>query len=436
MKFSLLNAQRKTRYNLNKVYCKSKHTMSSSVQQTGQLQLLLDQVAYIHYQYEKTGGRERFNIFSVLSGKFDEVNLHSKFLHELLSPDGSHGMGTVFLQQFLTVMNIPGLALAGAKVRREYRKIDLLITSGQQAVVIENKLYAADQPAQLQRYYELLRREGFTDIRLFYLSIDGHDPAEHSMGTLADRPDWKDIFAVISYQDDIEHWLECCIKEAYAKPVLRETLVQYRALILDISGKTMESSEMNDMVELLAQGENMIRAQKIAENWNHARWFTEWYFWNDLEKAAAAKYTVSDIQKYNDRKLDSVVHHRRNQNPWYGIMFSVGSFLDADACIFIERGVDNVYYGLTMVTADGSKEQSGDIRFKPLADLIAEFGEWGQETHWIGGNYCQPEINFTKFSGPDTLRLLNDSYRASYIFQLWQQIEEFTGRCRIALGQQ
>jgi hypothetical protein len=396
------------------------------------LQLLLDRVSYIDEQYKKTKKEDSFNIFDILSKKFDEVNLHSRFIYELLNPAGSHNCDTTFLKLFLTLLNIDDFNFVKVKVRREYRKIDLLISNDRQAIVIENKLWAADQPGQLQRYHELLQNEGYQDIRIFYLSIYGKEPEDHSTGALKERADWDTLFAAISYKEDIEHWLECCIKEAYAKPVLRETLVQYRALIWEISGKTMHKEEMDEIVELLAQGENMIKAKKVAENWDHARWFTEWYFWTELERVIAEDYTIKDIQKFSGPKLDSVIHHRRNQNPWYGLMFQVGNYLDAEACVFIERGVDNVYYGLTMVTG-GTKQQSGDIRFQPLAEKIAVFSEWFQETHWIGGNFCKPEINFSKFSEPATLKLLNDDYRANYINQLWQQIKSFIGQVKTVI---
>jgi len=36
---------------------------------------------------------ENFNVFSVLNIETNEVDTHSRILFELLSPNGSHGMG-------------------------------------------------------------------------------------------------------------------------------------------------------------------------------------------------------------------------------------------------------------------------------------------------------------------------------------------------------
>lgn len=400
--------------------------MSISEIEFSRLQLLLDQIGHIDFQYQKKKKDDRFNIFNILEKKFDEVNLHSRFLYELLNPLGTHGCDTLFLNQLLTQLELTDFKLDNVSVRKEYRKIDLLISNEYQAIVIENKLWAIDQPNQLQRYYEALYKEGFQDIHIYYLSINGKEPEDHSIGNLKLLPNWKSIFSTLSYEIDIEQWIERCIKEAYSKPALRETLAQYRGLINEISGKTMHKEEMNEIIDFIAQGDNILKAKKIGENWNNIRWFTEWYFWSDLEKLVSIYYDVMDLQKYSSANLNSVIHNRRNHNPYYGIMFKIGRYLGAEACIFIERGNkgENVYYGLTMVFGQ-TKEQSGDIKFKRLAESIAEYCEWHQETHWIGGNYCKPEINFNEFSNPNTLRLLNKEFRNNYVDHLWQQIQDF-----------
>ena len=44
---------------------------------------------------------DKFNIFSILRKSSDEVNLHSKFIYELLNPNGSHQQGDIFLNLFI-----------------------------------------------------------------------------------------------------------------------------------------------------------------------------------------------------------------------------------------------------------------------------------------------------------------------------------------------
>jgi hypothetical protein len=389
-----------------------------------ELQVLLDKVGIIDFQYKKTRQKTDFNIFNLLSKKFDEVNLHSKLIYELLNPKASHQLGQIFLRKLLEQLQVYDFEIEEASVYKEYKNIDLLIRNRRQALIIENKLWAVDQPGQLQRYYEILRAEGYADIKLFYLSIDGKEPEDHSIGNLCNLPDRNAILYSISYETDIDQWLELCIKEVYDYPTLRETLIQYRSLIRDISGKTMNKEEMHDIVEFLAKETNVLKAKKIAENWNHVKWFTEWYFWTDLEQTVNNEFNVLELQKYSDPKLSSVIHHSRNRNPWYGIMFKIGEYAGADACIFIERGMDNVYYGLTMVI-NNTKRHNKEPQFAALAMKVAEFSEWGMEESWIGGNYCEPKINFNSFSNETTLQLLNDNFRAQYIASLWPLIKSF-----------
>jgi hypothetical protein len=52
---------------------------------------------------------DRFNIFQVLNITTDEVRLHSKFLAELLDPNGTHEKGGIFLNRFLELTGSTGL---------------------------------------------------------------------------------------------------------------------------------------------------------------------------------------------------------------------------------------------------------------------------------------------------------------------------------------
>lgn len=394
------------------------------------IKLLLNKANVIDFQYRKEKNKDSFNIFNLLSRKFDEVNIHSRFLFELLNPDGSHGLNRAFLELFLRDMQIMGFSLDEVRVRREYRNIDLLITNKNQAIIIENKLWANDRWEQLQGYYLRILNEGFKDIRVVYLSLDGKNPEEYSIGTLPLLPNWQDIFYTISYESDLNKWLENCIKEAYDRPTIRETLKQYRLLVNEITGKTMNTEERDEIINLIAEDNNILYAKKIAENWNHIRWFTEWWFWTELEEKISLDYRILDLQKYDSANLDSVVHHGRNRNPWYGIMIKIGEYLDSDACIFIERGQTDVYYGLTLVKNNHRLE---DTKFQALANKLEDFSDWGFEGSWIAGNYCEPKINFGSFSNETTLKLINETFRNDYINNLWVSMKEYIVKVQRAL---
>lgn len=157
-------------------------------------------------------------------------------------------------------------------------------------------------------------------------------------------------------------------------------------------------------------------------------------FWNDLEGKISPEYKILELQKYSSNNISSVVHHTRNRNYWYGIMFEIGQYQNDQACIFIERGNDEVYYGLTMVR-EKSKRFNKEMEFSLLADKVHEISEWGWEDHWIGGRYCYPEINFTSFTNETTLRLINPDFRENYINKLWLSIREYTEQCKNIISQ-
>ena len=132
--------------------------------------LLLKQTALIYEKHE-VGRKEPFNVFTVLRKASDEVNLHSRFLHALLDYQSSD-IGRQNLKGFLQRVGIEEFEQDDAKIRREYRDILISNEATKQAVVIENKIYAEDQPAQLRKYHARFEREGYKDrdIRLLYLT--------------------------------------------------------------------------------------------------------------------------------------------------------------------------------------------------------------------------------------------------------------------------
>ena len=143
-----------------------------------------------------------FNIFSILKVERNEVYTHSAMLCELLNPNGSHGMKGSFLKLFIEeipLQNIPDkneLINGTIKVYKEKDigpikkneekggKIDLLIEfpDSNYAIIIENKIDARDQKAQLARYYNYAKKSYKKNFTLFYLTKYGNEPSEIAKG--------------------------------------------------------------------------------------------------------------------------------------------------------------------------------------------------------------------------------------------------------------
>lgn len=191
-----------------------------------------------------------YNPFLVLRRNNDEVGLHSIILHSLLNPKETHYQDELFLSLFL---NIAGLEdwfgeLGGAKVEREFNNMDLYITNGLKHIIIENKVNARDGERQIERYIHALthqRKEpinaptdaesyiesslsmDYSNVAVIYLSLDGRNPSDYSLGywkvkddeiecdsTKVEkylvRGDDKVEFRTLSYKSDILRWLKKC----------------------------------------------------------------------------------------------------------------------------------------------------------------------------------------------------------------------------------
>lgn len=202
---------------------------------------------------------EDFNIFSILIPSNQEELTHCRLLYELLCPEGSHGFGDQFLRAFFEVVlrrPYPG----DVSVMREYAidplsgqssgRIDLLLQGKDACYPIEVKLRAMDQDRQIERYMAFAARA--RDHHVYYLTLDGHEPSEKSVGR-AEETD----FTCLSFRVDIRPWLERCGEAAWRAPAVAETIRQYIGLLDRLTGnqqgdrfmdtikKTVGSSQAN-----------------------------------------------------------------------------------------------------------------------------------------------------------------------------------------------
>ena len=246
---------------------------------------LLEQVSVIREKYNKineiTG--ENFNIFRILNLTTNEVRTHSAFICELLNPKGTHGYKDVFLRLFLeqqrrkfkdrssflqrfadfdTIRSISSVEDHIGIIDNdgtEGGRIDLLIKDNKnKAIIIENKIYAVDQPKQLVRYNNAYKRAP-----IFYLTLDGSSPTLGSSGELING----EHFVSISYKSDIIEWLENCRKESVAHSLIRETITQYINLIKYLTGQTMNSEQKNEIVnKIVVNDESLISFLEIQQS--------------------------------------------------------------------------------------------------------------------------------------------------------------------------
>lgn len=388
------------------------------------MQTLLDKIGIIDYKYQELKKQDQFNIFALLRKITDEEHLHSRFIFELLHPDGTHNKGDLFLKYFLDIVGIKHSNDNVSKilVTKEWMKIDLLIRYGNQAIIIENKIEAQDQDKQLQRYYEKVKGLGFTksNIHLIYLTPFGDKPSQKSIGNL-DKEYLATHLFNISYKEDILNWIEQCIAACATQPSIRESLVQYHHIIKRITGQTMSKIESKKVIQLLKKGQNINYAKKIVEVWSDVKFEAEWNFWLELEATIKDHYTLLQRQKITK----SIV---RKSNTG-GLMFELPNLSlknDTDQiCFYIERAKkENLRYGITVISKD--KRQGSQAQYQNCINIVGDIlGHQQPSDWWIGLKDIEPNINFDLFSNEDTLKLIKEKERNVFIDNLWQEIQQF-----------
>lgn len=233
---------------------------------------------------QRAMGKHDYNIFTLFRGFSDEVNLHSNFIASLLDPNGDHYKDDLFLKLFLETCGIDdfGIDTSRATVFKEFKHIDIYISDGKKHIILENKVYAKDQPTQIARYIKAIQNEGVEesdrvkdkDICVLYLHPDGKLPDDQSFGDyhaklLGENPSIK--FKVISYEDQILSWIDRCKKEVSNLTDLNIFLSQYKDVIEMIYNRYKRIDEMNneDLVKIFK--DNYRAVSDIVSNYEQTR---------------------------------------------------------------------------------------------------------------------------------------------------------------------
>lgn len=124
----------------------------------------------------------RVNLLKLLDHQFHEW-VHTKILKDLLDPKGTHGQGTLFLNEFLRSLRRPDLATivtanpqrvwVDEEVGTHLGRLDILVRLPPHFVaILENKVRAKEGKDQLERYRKLLDQQPEKEKLLIYLTSD------------------------------------------------------------------------------------------------------------------------------------------------------------------------------------------------------------------------------------------------------------------------
>ena len=372
--------------------------------------LLLEKAARLHDRHE-AGRREPFNVFSVLRSEHDEVNLHSRFLAALLDHRQSPGQSRENLADFLHRLDIGDFAPDGASVKREWNNIDILVCdrSSMQAVIIENKIWAADQPKQLARYVGQMKEYA---CRALYLTPDGREASEDS----ADDIEYR----CVSYKDDLVPWLRECQKRAYDEPTLRESVAQYLRLIGKLTGTDFSETYMENLKELCLRDGNLVLVHDLGEAMVEAKISLLRSLWREIDCRLREEIPdlpdKSEDSDITEDRIRRFVTGRRKYN-YHGLYFGLDQH--AKLCVDVE---DFIYFGVHC-TDDPTKER--------YANLGASFAGWDSNNEWPLFRYPSIDLDL-KHTGREQLALLaSEEARQGYVADvvsgvsgLWKGIKE------------
>ena len=283
---------------------------------------------------QKQRGLNDFNLLTTVRKYHDEVYLHSAMIGALLNPHGAHYQKTLFLELFLETIGLHNwdLNLDNISVHVEYKDIDLYITDGVKHIIIENKIFAEDQPCQLIKYINIIVEENknhFKNIQenaklddkylqVVYLTAQSKVlPDEHTVendyiefsGDLKKLEEcsnreqtklfvpnglnnYKVKYQRITYKKEILEWLKSSKKEVENITNLNEAIKQYRYVAEMVNnnykGKVMGLKEY--MLKNEVQFEDL---KDIVNQYNNMMDEAKSFYLSSLEEEMKTKYPNS-----------------------------------------------------------------------------------------------------------------------------------------------
>ena len=283
-----------------------------------ELQNLLRQVATITQKNSEilnaTGGR--FNMFRICGVNHYE-NTHSAIIAELLNPKGTHSLKSELLEAFLSLIDkdfVPtDFNPSNATVYTEYTtdkgRIDILIKdTNKNALIIENKIYAADQYEQLKRYEQFAKKE-FKAYQIYYLTLWGSEASLQSGEGVN--------YLTISYADTIIRWLDKCIALSARLPLVRETLIQYSNHLKILTNQDMNAKNQEEIVKTLADFGNLEAVQNVFLNYPKVfDYLAKQYFNPKMEEFAHQKGLIYHYERTDEKNHGSYISFYITKEQW------------------------------------------------------------------------------------------------------------------------
>jgi len=373
----------------------------------GKLEFLFKEIALLENRYSEFNRQEAhgFNIFTLLLKSGDEVNLHTKFIYELLNPKGSHHQGRLFLDLFFKELLLDS-PQDRMDIFREKQNIDILLQSSDNAIIIENKIHTKDHSSQLSRYWKTIKKQGYkkSNIHLIYLTLFGEQPLEEKV---------RDKVLCISYREEISDWLEACIAKTETIPALREVLIQYLRLVKKLTHQSTEKGFIMDVKNLLLKEDNLKSIVGIESSIIEAKIEVQFNFWQTLLSNLFPHYAFTFYNTNNSKGLKGSIrrYYQQQKNiKDYGVKYQI----DENLSFFIELR-KNIYYGFEFLDEEKITEEQREA----LTGLDAEWNEVSSTVYW---RYPNKRLNFKDFNHQNIFDLIDREQRIEDIKRISNEI--------------
>lgn len=338
---------------------------------------MLKQIKILNDKLEikKLRGNNDYNLFLALLDINDEVRLHSRFIYSLLDPNSSHYQKELFLELFIKACGLEnfGLNLQTAKVYKEYENIDIYITDGVKHIILENKINAGDQEAQIKRYIKTVQKEndGEAEIYVLFLSPQGREPSDYSLsglkiegGKILEK-NGNEVakFKVVSYDKEIMAWLGLCLDEAGNLANLAAVISQYKNVIEKIYGKykgvQMDERKIIEIIlknydvvdEIRNKYFDMANANRLNEFMSNVK--------TELEKRLSQEWCVEIKEADASRCFAPIFFYKHSWGNDRVLTFALE---------FDNRNFLNPYIGLAYDTKRIKKEYVDNIKIESLSN--------------------------------------------------------------------
>ncbi len=203
-----------------------------------------------------------FSVFQYID--FHEV-LMSTIFKDLLNPRGKHGQGSLFLDEFLSLLEIENPVLterfsiiteALTSHLDSNRRIDILLNwSNKFAIGIENKPYAIDQENQLSDYSKQLSKEFNDNYVLVFISNRPPDESSIEKDMLQSLIE-QNKYVHIDFNDIIK-WLETSNEKVKLPKITHYIEDLINQIKMDINNENKYNSKL---IEFLHNSEENIKA--------------------------------------------------------------------------------------------------------------------------------------------------------------------------------